>query len=171
MTIMQSSNLHATSMLFNINANGIKEVNASGVPNGDPDGTAVGTLTLDDGTGGTTGFALFNLTLANVDFPLTAYHIHQAPPTTSGAVFLGFGNPEIIRTGNILSGTVGSLSSSLIDSILANPSAFYLNLHNTPFPGGAVRDQLAAVPEPSFGALTLAGVALCGLMRRKNRNA
>ena len=136
---------------------------------GDPDGSAVGTFTLNDGTGGTTGFAVFNLTLANLDFPLSAYHVHQAPATTTGGVFLGFGNPETIRTGNLLAGTVSGLSSSAIDTILANPSGFYLNIHNAQFGGGAVRDQLAAVPEPSIGALGLAGLALGALLRRKSR--
>src|SRR5437868_12275116 len=65
---------YAASMTFNINANGIKEVNLSGNPAGDPDGSAVGTIMIDDGTGGTTGFAVFNLTLANLDTPFSAHH-------------------------------------------------------------------------------------------------
>ena len=137
-------NLPAASRIFSINANGIKEVNPVGIPNGDPDGSAIGTLTLDNGTGGNTGFAIFNLSLQNLDFPLSAHHIHQAPTTTTGGVVLGFGNPETMRTGNTLSGTVPNLSSATINGIFANPGAFYYNLHNTPFPGGAVRDQLTA---------------------------
>jgi hypothetical protein len=160
------------SMLFNINANGIKEVNISGVPAGDPDGTATGTILVDDGTGGTTGFAVFNLTLANLDTPFSAHHFHMAPPTTTGAVFLGFGNPETIRTGNQIAGTVSGLSSSLIDSVFANPTAFYYNLHNTPFPGGAVRDQLA-VPEPSTVCLGILAIALGAAVkyRRSKKSA
>src|SRR6185503_15269634 len=77
------------SMTFAINADGIKEVNSSGNPAGDPDGSAIGTIRIDDGTGGTTGFAVFNLSLANLDFPFSAHHFHQAPTNTIGAVFLG----------------------------------------------------------------------------------
>jgi hypothetical protein len=101
----------AASQLYNINADGIKEVNASGQPVGDPDGFAWGTLTLDEGAGGATGFAVFNLNLGNLDFPLSAQHIHMAPTNTTGGVFLGLGSPESLRTGNVLAGTVPGLSS------------------------------------------------------------
>ena len=57
----------AASATFNIHADGIQEVSATGTPNGDPDGSAVGTLTLDSGTGGTTGQAIFNIVFSNVD--------------------------------------------------------------------------------------------------------
>lgn len=152
---------------FNLNANGIKEVNAAGTPNGDPDGTGIGTLTLDSGTGGTTGTATFNVTFANVDFPIGGYHIHKAPPTTSGAIFLDFAalkSAESMRTGNVLSGTVTGLDSAKIDTILATPTDYYMNFHNTPFPGGFVRDQL---PEPGCLALVgLGGLTLLGRRRR-----
>ena len=153
-------------MLFNINANGTKEVNAAGVPSGDPDGSLVGTLTLNDGTGGTTGTAIFNLTFANLDVPFTGFHIHQAPPTTSGGIVLPFANQDSYRSGNSLAGTISGLSSTVIDNIFANPGGFYLNLHNGVFPGGAVRDQLSPVPEPSVFGLALAGVALAGIVSR-----
>jgi len=153
-------------MMFNINANGIKEVNSAGVPAGDPDGTLTGTLTLDDGTGGTTGSAVFNLTFANLDVPFTGFHIHQAPPTTTGGIVLPFANQDSYRSGSSLAGTIGGLNSTVIDNIFANPSAFYLNLHNGPFGGGAVRDQLSPVPEPSLIGLSLAGLAVAGFYRR-----
>jgi len=157
------------SMTFNINANGIKEVNMSGSPAGDPDGTAVGTIMIDDGTGGTTGFAVFNLTLANLDTPFSANHFHMAPATTTGGIFLGLGNPETIRTGNIMAGTVPNLSSTAIDAVMANPGAFYYNLHNSPFPGGAVRDQLTIVPEPSTISLGILGVGLVAAFQYRRR--
>jgi hypothetical protein len=162
---ISTSSALAASQTFNINANGAKEVNAGGTPNqGDPDGTAIGTLLLDDGTGGSTGFATFNVTVANVDFPFTGFHIHQAPSTTTGSIVLNFGSPETFRTGNIVAGTVPGLSSSTIDAVFANPQGFYFNMHNQPFPGGAVRDQL---PEP--GSVALLAVAGAGALLRPRR--
>jgi len=157
-----ASSARAATTTFNINANGTKEVNASGVPNGDPDGSIVGTLTLDPGTGGNTGSATFNLVVTNVDFPLTAWHIHSGAPTTAGPVFIGFANPATFRNGNLLTGTSGGLSTDNINLVLSNPSGYYFNTHNGPFPGGAVRDQL---PEP--GALSLIGIAGLALLRRR----
>jgi hypothetical protein len=154
---------------FNITATGIEEVTAAGVPNqGDPNGTAMGTLTLNNGTGsGTTGSATFNLTLANITLTnLSGHHIHMAPATTTGSIVLDFGDPDLIRSGDVLSGMISGLSAATITSIFGNPSGFYYNLHNGDFPGGAVRDQLVAIPEPaSLGLLALGGLA-CTRRRR-----
>lgn len=164
---MLGTSAQATSMMFNINADGIKEVSAGGVPGqGDPDGSAIGTLTLNDGSGGFTGSATFSLTLANLDLTtLSGHHIHQAPSTTTGSIVLDFGDPDTIRTGSLLSGTISGLNSSTIDNVFGNPTGFYYNLHNGPFPGGAVRDQL--VPEPSTFALL--GLGALGLMAYRAR--
>jgi CHRD domain-containing protein/PEP-CTERM motif-containing protein len=159
------------SFTWNINANGIKEVNAAGASVGDPDGTAVGTLTLTrNGTTGMTGTGSFNLLLSNIAYPLSAHHIHQAPSTTTGSVvlFLFSGaNPESQRNGDVLSANLTGLDNAVITNILNNPTNFYYNLHNGPFPGGAVRDQLSAVPEP--GSLALCGMAGLGLLARRWR--
>jgi hypothetical protein len=158
-----STFVRAASMTFSISATGAKEVNAAGTPNqGDPDGSAIGTLQLDNGTGsGTTGFALFNINLSNLDpgtIDLTGHHIHQAPATTTGAIVVSFGDPDSIRSGNLLSGTITGLPAATITAIFADPSAFYYNVHNSVFPAGAVRDQLAtaAVPDAGSSAVLLA---------------
>jgi len=159
----------AASTVFSINADGIKEVTAGGTPGqGDLDGTAIGTLTLDNGTGvGTTGSATFNITLANLDLTsLTGHHIHQAVATTTGGIVLDFGDPDTIRSGSVLSGTITGLSATVVTAVLGNPPGFYYNVHNGSFPSGAVRDQLS-VPEPAASALLLIGaVTLFGRRRR-----
>lgn len=168
LALLQTSQLsEAATMLFNISANGAKEVTAGGIPNqGDPDGTAIGTLLLDNGTGsGTTGSATFNLTLTNIDITtLSGHHIHTGTDTTTGSVLLNFGDPDTIRTGSILSGTITGLSATNISNIFANPAGFYYNLHNGAFPGGAVRDQLS-VPEPASTSLLALGAI--GLLARR----
>jgi len=157
-----SSSLAATAT-FNIAATGAAEVTAGGVPNqGDADGFANGTVLLDSGTGGSTGFAVFDLVIGNIATPLGGWHIHQAPATTNGPIRLDFGNAEASRNGSLLQATKTGLSSTQIDAIIANPIGFYFNLHNSPFPGGAVRSQL---PEP--GAISLVALSAFGLVRRR----
>jgi hypothetical protein len=120
--------------------------------------------------GETTGFATFNLTLANIDMSnFTGHHVHPGVATTTGGILLSFGDPDTFLSGNVLSGTVSGLSSTSIDSVFANSTAFYYNLHNGQFPGGAVRDQLVPVPEPSTVCLGIVAAAMAGLMWRRSQ--
>ena len=158
---------------FDINAIGAQEVNSAGVPNqGDPDGSALGTITLDNGTGsGNTGSVTINLTVSNIDGSFSGHHIHQAPSTTTGPIVIDFGNPNTILTGTptsgTLSGTITGLPAATITNVFAGPTGFYYNLPTTPnVPGGAVRHQL---PEP--GSAVLAGLGAAGLLTRRRRRA
>ncbi len=159
----------ASSVTYTINANGAKEVTSTGTPNqGDLDGLASGTLILDNGTGsGTTGTATFSITLSNIDITtLSGHHIHIGAATTTGGIVLDFGDPDLIRTNSLLSGTRTGLSATQITTIFSNPTNFYYNLHNGAFPGGAVRDQL---PEP--GTIGLLAIAAAALGVRRPRRA
>jgi hypothetical protein len=163
--------LHGAQVTYPINANGIKEVSAGGIPNGDPNATAVGTLTLDN----VAGSATINLAIANIDGTLSGHHVHFAPPTTTGGIVLDFGNPNNILTGTAASGTLSGLitglSTATINAIFANPGAYYYNLHSTPnFPGGAVRDQLSGPAVPDGGTTSvLMGLALLALFGARRR--
>src|SRR5690606_26416441 len=67
---------------FDINMDGSQEA-----PNpGDPDGSAVGILTIDD----VTNEIAWSFTYENLD-TLVAMHIHVAPKGSSGPVFVGMG--------------------------------------------------------------------------------
>jgi hypothetical protein len=157
---------------YTVNMTGQKEVTAAGVPNqGDLDALVTGSLTLNNGTGtGTTGSASFNLTLSNLDFPVTGYHIHTGVSTTTGGILIDFQGQtpfETIRNGgNTFVGTVNNLNAAAISSVQANPAGFYFNIHNSAFPGGAVRDQ---VPEPASVAMLLLGSGLLAAGRRRRR--
>ncbi len=41
------------------------------------------------------------------------------------------------------------MSGVLAAEIVATPANFYVNVHNTPFPGGAIRSQLSTGPPPA----------------------
>jgi hypothetical protein len=65
-------------------------------------------------------------------------HIHNAPAGVNGPVVVPFQQPAGVE-----SPRHGCIVDADADLIVANPSAYYVNLH-TPneFPGGAIRGQL-----------------------------
>ena len=65
-------------------------------------------------------------------------HIHRAPPTSAGPIVVHLTAPT--------SGTskgCAAVTRALAQELIQSPGAFYVNVHNTPFPGGAVRGQLS----------------------------
>jgi hypothetical protein len=64
-----------------------------------------------------------------------------------------------------LSGAGLAVDPALLSTILTSPEAFYVNVHTTEFPAGAVRGQLSAaasvpVSEPEMVYLLACGLAL-----------
>lgn len=115
---------------------GAAEVNAAGVPNqGDPDGTGTAHLTLNQGQ----GEVCYELHVENILLPASAAHIHVGPSTAPGPVVIGLSAPD--ATGHA-SGCV-SADPELIKAIRQNPEAYYVNVHNSVYPAGAVRGQLS----------------------------
>ena len=100
---------------------------------GDPDGSGTVTLTFNAGQ----GEVCYDYSVTGVE-PLTAAHIHVAPAGSPGPVVIG--TPPTSATGG--TGCV-SADRDLIVAILTNPSDYYFNVHNTPFPAGALRGQLS----------------------------
>jgi hypothetical protein len=147
-------------VIFNVNMTGAQEVPGPG----DPDGVAAGTLTLDPVVGGGTISWSFNY--SNIDgTALTGMHIHgplpDPPALQTANVFVGLGVGSSVPPAGTLSGSLtGQLAN--INTILANPTRYYVNLHSTSFPAGAVRADL---PEPT--ALGLFGLAAWGMLRRR----
>lgn len=100
----------------------------------------------------------WNITVNNIELPVVAAHIHQGAFGTNGPVVVDFDDN--------LSGS--GLFDTDLAAVLANPTGFYVNVHNVEFPAGAIRGQLsAAIPEPAFASMSLLGVAgLAGIRRR-----
>ncbi len=101
---------------------------------GDADGSGTATIRLNPGQ----GRVCFVLTASNITLPATGAHIHLAPAGTAGPVVVGLSPPD--ATG-VSSGCV-SASRAVIKAILENPSGYYVNIHTSDFPAGAIRGQL-----------------------------
>lgn len=112
---------------------------------GDPDATGAATVSFDDLDGGQTQVC-WDMAYADLAAP-TAAHIHQGAAGTNGPVVFNFGTP----TPNSFSGCLET-DTSTITPILANPAGFYVNVHNSEYPGGAIRGQLAEGPETAGSA-------------------
>jgi hypothetical protein len=105
---------------------------AAEIPPGDSDGTGTALFRLNSGQ----GIICYELTVQNIATP-TAAHIH---PGAAGQT-----NPPIINLAAPASGSSSgcvSVDKQLIKAIRDNPELYYVNVHNSAYPGGAVRGQL-----------------------------
>ena len=133
--------------------------------NCDPDGTGSATIVFS----GTT--VAYTITVANVELPSTGQHIHIGAPGVNGPVSIGLPGSFV---GNTLTGTTTG-DPAVIAAIHADPAGYYVNVHNTPCPGGVVRGQLqfvsAATNIPTFSGgilLLMVGVlAVAGTLALK----
>jgi CHRD domain len=115
---------------FTTTLTGAAEVNAQGVPNqGDPDGVGTATVRINPGL----GQVCWTISVSGVE-PITAAHIHVAPPTAPGPIVVPL---------NPYTGGCTDVDRQLALTIIRNPDAYYVNVHNTPYPAGALRGQLS----------------------------
>jgi len=99
---------------------------------GDPDGTGTAGFRINPGQ----GEVCYTLTAANIEASTVA-HIHRAPPTAAGPIVVHLNAPT-----NGRSSGCATVSRALAKELIQTPEAFYVNVHNAPFPAGAVRGQL-----------------------------
>jgi hypothetical protein len=112
--------------------NGQQEVSVSG---GDPDGTGSAEIQLNIGQ----HQVCWEISYENIVSP-TAAHIHKASEGVNGPIVIPLspiGNGCI----TILTPTPGA-ANSVIQDIIINPEQYYINVHNSDFPAGAIRGQL-----------------------------
>ena len=109
---------------FTVNLTGATEVPGPG----DPDGSGVARVTLNQGRGqvcvtfrAVTGIA-----------GIAAAHIHEAPAGEAGPVVVPL-DPD---------GGCTTASKALVKEIRKDPEQYYVNVHNAEFPAGALRGQL-----------------------------
>jgi hypothetical protein len=77
---------------------------------------------------------------------------------------LSFYNPAFVSSNG---GTLASARAAFTQGLLSGRT--YLNVHTTSFPGGEIRGQLTAVPEPATWAMFLTGFGAVGYSMRSRK--
>lgn len=121
----------------------------------------------------------YSVTFSNLTAGLSAGHIHAGLPGVNGPVILGFNVPAGLTSGSF-SGTLTAANLIARPAVGINTFAdaigrieaggTYVNLHNSAFPGGEIRGQGIAAPEPGAALLIAGALPLFGLaLRRRAR--
>jgi hypothetical protein len=104
---------------------------------GDPDASGNASLQLFPGH----KTVCYELTWAGIDGTVRHAHIHIAPEGVPGPIVVGLFMDESFSGTGTDSGCV-SADSNTIARIIANPAGYYVNVHSTVYPAGAIRGQL-----------------------------
>ena len=138
LTVLSLTSIAAKDGLFRFTTalTGEAEVNAQGVPNqGDLDGKGLATITINYGA----GTLCWEISVSGITLPASAAHIHEAPVGVAGPVVVGLSAPN---AKGFASGCA-SVSRDVLKGIIQDPEEYYVNVHNSDFPSGALRGQLS----------------------------
>ncbi|HUP15345.1 MAG TPA: CHRD domain-containing protein [Acidimicrobiia bacterium] len=117
---------------------------ANEVPAGDPDGIGWARVSVrpDEGT------VCYAVKVKRLD-AITAAHIHVGAAGTNGGVVVDLAilNADTKVSGNstLYSDCIEGLDATLLTSIKENRAGYYVNVHTTVYPAGAIRGQLGKV--------------------------
>ena len=102
---------------------------------GDPDGDGTARLRLNQGQ----RRICFKIEVADILLPATAAHIHPGAAGEANPPVVELGAPD--ETG-VAQDCVTGVERSLIKAIRKHAANYYVNVHNTEYPDGALRGQL-----------------------------
>lgn len=97
-------------------------------PKGDPDGRGTAEIKI------TGRRVCWEIKVSGVQ-KIVAAHIHKGRPGTAGPVVVPFG--KVFKAKGCTTTT-----AAIAAAIEKTPSAYYVNVHNAKYPGGALRGQL-----------------------------
>jgi CHRD domain len=104
---------------------------------GDPDGSGTATIRLNPGQ----GQVCWEIQVSDITLPAIAAHIHEAPVGVAGPVVIPLFPPVPDESG--FSSGCMSADRAEIKEIIQHPEEYYINVHTTDFPAGALRGQLS----------------------------
>ncbi len=129
---------------------------------GNPDGSGSATITLDPES----GEVCWAMTAEDIG-AVTQSHIHTGAEGASGGVLIPL---DVDGFDGTTEGCTSDVAAADIQMVLDNPAGFYVNLHTTDFPAGAIRGQLegssspnTALPTPAGSPLAMLGALLLAL--------
>ena len=105
---------------------------ASEVPPGDPDGWGRARVTINDAA----NTICTDLEVRDIG-EITAAHIHRGAAGVNGPPVVTLDAPD-----DDDSDDCDTKDDTLVDEIRNNPAGFYVNVHTTAYPQGAIRGQL-----------------------------
>jgi len=106
---------------------------------GDPDGTGTATVTFKSGS----GEVCWDMKVSNITLPSIGAHIHEGARGVAGPVAVPLSAPD---ANGVATGCTKP-DAALMTRIMQNPENFYINVHSTDFPAGAVRGQLTTLTD------------------------
>ncbi len=101
---------------------------------GDPNGSGAAELRLNPGQ----GEVCFSIEVDDIALPATGAHIHVGTADVAGPVVVALVPPGSTGT----SSACVAADRELVRAILRDPDGYYVNVHTSEYPAGAVRGQL-----------------------------
>lgn len=116
---------------------GAEEVGPGGTLGvGDPDGSGFAHIIVNPGQGSVCWF----ISVEDITLPAIGAHIHLAPAGVNGPIVVPLTPPG---ADGVSFGCTEGLPFEGVKNIQKDPEAYYVNVHTTDFPGGALRGQMS----------------------------